>query len=169
MTTDNIAYGTYTALAVTGLNALASSATVGWQSTKVDNTSTLAIDYEVLINFAATTGTVASDKALYFYVVPWVNSGALVPAADFGTVTLPTGTDAAATISATTNSMKGPYVLPIAIVGQLPKGFFTISQMCGGVVPDAWSLMVINFAGIALAASGTTNVIGYRPITYTNA
>ena len=50
MASVNIAYGTYTALAVTALQSLASSATAGWKSLLVDNqTSVKALDYEVFV------------------------------------------------------------------------------------------------------------------------
>ena len=49
MATVNVAYGTYTALTITNLNSLASSATAGWQSARISNVSTLALDYEIVI------------------------------------------------------------------------------------------------------------------------
>ena len=46
-TTNNEKFGSYTAMTVTNLQSLASSATAGWQSARVSNVSTLALDYNI--------------------------------------------------------------------------------------------------------------------------
>jgi len=169
LTTKNQAYGTYVAMTVTNLQSLASDATdpfAGWQSARVDNqTTTKAVDFEVQILLSTAATTPANDQAAYVYVVPWVyDSSAWTPAANFGTTTRPTGTEGTASIS-DPNSMKGPLVIPYKITSQPLDDFFTIGQMCGGVVPDGWSLAIRNCTGAAL---GTGCVVAYRPITYTD-
>jgi hypothetical protein len=169
MTTDNIAYGTYTAMTVTNLQSLANDASdpfAGWQSARVDNqTSVKAIDYEVQILLSTAASAPANDKAVYVYVVPWIYDGsAWTPAGNFSTTTRPTGSEGTASIS-DPNSMKGPLALPYYITSQPIDGFLTIGQMCGGVVPDGWSLAIRNCTG---AAFGTGCVVAYRAITYTN-
>src|SRR3990167_8638658 len=169
MSTDNISYGTYTAMTVTNLQSLAIDTAdpfAGWQSARVDNqTTTKAVDYEIQILLSTAATAPANDKAIYVYVVPWIYDGAAwTPAANFSTVTRPTGSEATCVIT-DPNSMKGPYVMPYIITSQPIDGYFTVGQMCGGVVPDGWSLALRNNCGASL---GTGCVVAYRPITYTN-
>jgi len=175
MTTDNISYGTWTEFTLTNLASLANDATdpfAGWQSVRVDNqTSVKAVDYEVMVHLSTAPSAPANDKALYVYVVPWVYDGsAWNAAANFGTTTLPTGSEGTASMS-DPNSMKGPFVIPYFVTSQILDGYFNIASMCGGVVPDGWSLAVRNCTGAALLddSPGTELVIAYRAITYTNA
>jgi len=163
-----IAYGTYVAMTVTNLQSLAidtSDPFAGWQSARVDNqTTTKAVDYEVQILLSTAATTPANDKAVYVYVVPWMYDGsAWTPMANFSTTTRPTGSEGTASIT-DPNSMKGPYAMPYIITSQPIDGHFNIAQMCGGIVPDGWSLALRNNCGAAL---GTGCVVAYRPITYT--
>jgi len=169
VTTDNIAYGTYTAMTVTNLQSLAADSTdpyAGWQSARVDNTSTLADDYEVQILLSTANTSASGDKAIYVFVVPWIKDGsnAWTPAANFSTTTRPTGSEGTASISFP-NSMKGPITYPYITTQAPVDGHFTVAQLCGGIVPDGWSLALVNNCGAALS---TGCVVAYRPITYTN-
>lgn len=169
-TTENIAYGTYTAMTVTNLQSLAndsSSPFAGWQSARVDNqTTTKADDYEVQILLSTANTAPANDQAVYVYVVPWIidGSSAWTPMANFSTTTRPTGSEGTASI-VDPNSMRGPIVLPYLAAQQPIDGFFTIAKFCDGIVPDGWSLALRNCTGAALS---TGCVVSYRPITYTN-
>ena len=168
-TTDNIAYGTYVAMTVTNLQSLANDATdpfAGWQSDRVDNKSaTLADDYEVVFDLTTANTSPANDSAGYFYLVPWVYDGsAWVAGGNLGTTTLPTGTEGTASLS-DPNSMKGPIAVPYKIAQQHLNGYFNVAALCGGIVPDGWSLVFRNCTGAALS---TGCVVSYRPITYTN-
>lgn len=169
MTVDNISYGQWTSMSATGLQLLAIDTTdpyVGWQSARVDNqTTTKAIDFEVQFNLPTTGTAPANDKAVYAYLVPWMYDGASwTPAANFGTTVRPTGIDTAASIT-DPNSMKGPYAMPYQITSQPIDGYMTVGQMCGGIVPDGWSLAIRNNCGAALSSGCSIN---YRPITFTN-
>lgn len=170
LTTDNIAYGTYVAMTVTNLQSLANDATdvfAGWQSARVSNLSTLADDYAVSVRLTTANTSPGNELAAYVYVVPWMTTdggSTWNPGANFGTTTLPSGSEGTANISEP-NSMKGPFALPYKIAQQVLSGWFTISQMCGGIVPDGWSLAIRNSTGAALS---TGCVVEYRPITYTN-
>jgi len=175
MTTDNIAYGTWTEFTLTNLASLASDATdafAGWQSARVDNqTSVKAIDFEVMVHLSTAASAPANDAALYVYLVPWVYDGSSwIAAGNFGTTTLPTGAEGTASMS-DPNSMKGPYVIPYKVTSQILDGWFTVGQMCSGVMPDGWSLAIRNCTGAALLddSPATELVIAYRAITYTNA
>jgi len=72
MSTDNISYGTYTAMTVTNLQSLAIDTAdpfAGWQSARVDNqTTTKAVDYEIQILLSTAATAPANDKAIYVYI-----------------------------------------------------------------------------------------------------
>lgn len=167
MAVQNIAYGSYVAMTVTNLQSLAIDTTdpyAGWQSARVDNQTTLALDYEVQILLSTAATSPANDQTVYVYVVPWIHDGsAWTPMANFGTTTRPTGSEGTASMS-DPNSMKGPYGIPYKITSQPLDGFLSIAAMCGGIVPDGWSLAIRNNCGAAL---GTGCVVSYRPITAT--
>jgi hypothetical protein len=170
MTTKNIAYGTWTPMTVTNLQSLANDATdvfAGWQSARVDNqTSVKADDYEIQILLSTAATAPANDQNFYVYLVPWIYDGsAWTPAANFGTTTRPTGSEGTANMS-DPNSMKGPFAIPYKITSQPLDGWFTVGQMCAGIVPDGWSLAARDCTGAAL---GTGCVVAYRSITYTDA
>ena len=168
MTTQNIAYGTWTSMTVTNLQSLAIDTTdpyAGWQSARVDNqTSVKALDFEVQILLSTAATAPANDSTVYVYVVPWIYDGSTwTPAANFGTTTRPTGSEGTASMS-DPNSMKFALGIPYKITSQPLDGWFTIAGVCNGVVPDGWSLAIRNNCGAAL---GTGCVIAYRPITQT--
>ena len=170
MTTENTAYGTYVAMTVTNLQSLAIDTTdayAGWQSARVDNqTTTKAIDFEVQILLSTAATAPANDKTVYVYLVPWMYDGAAwTPMANFSTTTRPTGSEGTASMS-DPNSMKFAAGIPYVITSQPLDAFFSVAALCGGVVPDGWSLAIRNNCGAAL---GTGCVVAYRPITFTNA
>jgi hypothetical protein len=169
-TTDKISYGTWTSMTVTNLNSLAidtSDPFAGWQSDRVDNQTTVkAVDFEIQIISSMTATTPANDKAVYVYLIPWIYDGSTwTPAGNFSTTTLPTGTQGTASMS-DPNSMKGPIAMPHVIASQPGALYFTVSQLCGGVMPDGWSLAIRNNSGASLGSTG--NVVAYRAIYYTN-
>ena len=170
MTTENIAYGTYVTMTVTNLQSLAIDTAdpfAGWQSARVDNqTSIKAIDFEVQILLSTAATAPANDKTVYVYLVPWMYDGSTwTPMANFSTTTRPTGSEGTATMS-DPNSMKPAASIPYVVTSQPLDAHFTVAALCGGTVPDGWSLAIRNNCGAAL---GTGCVVSYRPITFTNA
>ena len=168
-TTLTQTYGTYVAMTVTNLQSLAIDTTdpyAGWQSARVDNfTSLNADDFEIQILLSTAATAPANDQAIYVYAVPWIYDGASwTPAANFGTTTRPTGSEATASIS-DPNSMKGPIALPYKITSQPIDGFFLLSQLLGPTMPDGWSLALRNNCGAALS---TGCVVAYRSIKWGN-
>lgn len=169
-TTDKIAYDTYTAMTVTNLQSLANDSSdpfAGWQSARVSNLATLAVDYEIIVDLSTAATSPANDQAAYVYLVPWVSTDGgttWITGGNFGTTTLPTGSEATASMS-DPNSMKGPVSIPYKVTSQRLETFFNVAALCGGIVPDAWSLAIRNCTGAAL---GTGCVVAYRAITYTN-
>lgn len=172
VTTLNPVYGTYAAMTVTNLQSLANDATdvfAGWQSARVSNLVTLADDYEIIVDLSTANTAPANDSAAYVYLVPWVSTDGgttWITGGNFGTATLPTGTEGTANIS-DPNSMRGPRTIPYKIATQRLETWFTVSGICQtpGLVPDAWSLAIRNCTGAALS---TGCVVAYRPITWTN-
>lgn len=170
-TVTNQTWGTYTALTVTNLQSLASDDTdvyAGWQSARIDLQTTLKPDdLEFVISLPTAATVPAGSAAVVVYLVPWVTTDGgttWVAGANFGTTTLPTGTEGTASMS-DPNSMKLAGSFPYKITSQTINGYITAAALCGGILPDAISLAVRNSTGAALS---TGCVIAYRPITYTH-
>lgn len=168
MATNNIAYGTYTAMTVTNLQSLANDAIdvfAGWQSARVSNVSTLALDYEIGVDLSTAATAPANDSAAYVYVVPWVTTDGgttWIAGGNFGTTTLPAGTEGTANMS-DPNSMRGPIAVPYKITSQRMQRLFMLSELIA-TAPDGWSLAIRNCSGAAL---GTGCVVYYRSVTAT--
>lgn len=166
-TTNKISYGTYTAMTVTNLQSLASSATAGWQSARVDNqTATLALDYEIFVKLTTANTAPGSDKAMYVYVSPAITTdgGTTWLQSDQGTTTLPTGSEGTTTI-ASPNDLKLLGVLSYTTQNMTVQGSFLLSNAVGQNMPDGFQIIIINFSGAALS---TSCVVAYRALNITN-
>lgn len=166
MATVSPSYGTYTAMTVTNLQSLASSATAGWQSARVDNqTSTKAVNYEIFVKLTTANTAPASDKLAYIYVSPAITTdgGTTWLQADQGTTTLPTGSEGTTTI-ATPNNLKLIGQLAYSTQNMTMQGMFSLCPAALADCPDGFSIIIINFTGAALS---TSCVVAYRPINYT--
>lgn len=158
-------------MTVTNLQSLANDGTdvyAGWQSARVSNVVALAVDYEIIIDLSTAATAPANDQMAYAYLVPWVTTDGgttWITGGNFGTTTLPAGTEGTANMSEP-NSMKGPIFMPYKITSQRIQGYLNVASLCGGIVPDGWSLAIRNASGAAL---GTGCVVAYRAINYTNA
>ena len=67
-TTNKVSYGSTTVLTVTNLQSLTNSITAGWQSARVSNLSTLALDYEISFKLPTANTAPANDKCVYVYI-----------------------------------------------------------------------------------------------------
>ena len=163
-----ISYDTYTAMTVTNLQSLANDAIdvfAGWQSARVSNVTVKALDYEIIVDLSTAATAPANDSAAYVYIVPWVTTDGgttWITGGNFGTTTLPTGTEGLANMS-DPNSMRGPIGLPYKITSQRMQRAFFISELISQC-PDGWSLAIRNCSGAALS---TGCVVAYRAITNT--
>jgi hypothetical protein len=169
MATVNIAYGTYTALTVTSLQSLASSATAGWQSARIDNQSSVkALDYEIVVKLPMANTAPANDKAVYVFVSPAVTTdgGTTWLQADGGTATLPSGSEGTYTIAGltTTNNLRPLTQLAYTTQNQTIQGVAMLSDAMGQTMPDGFSIIIVNYSGAALS---TGCVVAYRAITNT--
>ncbi len=154
--------GTSVSMTVTNLNSLENSATAGWQSARVDNTTEKAAEYDVNVTIDLANTAAANDKAIYIYLVRWYYNGSTwTPGSDGGTTTHPAGIEGAYTIGATHN-LTPIKTLAYTATNQIVLGQFTIQNPGHG-----WSLVVVNYTGAAIAASG--NAIKYAPVHYTSA
>lgn len=166
MATVNIAYGAYTAVTVTNLQSLASSATAGWRSALIDNqTSVKALDYEIFVKLTTANTAPANDRAAYIYAVPSITTdgGSTWLVSDQGTTTLPTTSEGTTTI-ANPNNMKLLGVLNYTTQNMTMQGSFMLSNAVGASMPDGFSIIIVNFTGAALS---TACVVAYRAITQT--
>ena len=158
-------YGTTSVLAVTALQSIASSATVGWKSVRTSNISQLATDYEVMVSLTTANTAPANDKAMYVFAIPWYTSDGRTTwfAASGGTTTLPTSADAAYTIASPHNfRMLG--VLNYTTIQMVVQDTFLLSNAFGRVMPDGFSICIINFSGAALS---TGCIVDVTPINDT--
>ena len=166
MAEQKIAYGAYTALTITNLNSLANSATAGWQSDRISNLSTLALDYEILIRLNMANTAPANDRAVYVFISPAVYDGSTWYHADGGTTTLPSGTQGTYTIAGatTTNNLDLLRALAYTTADQVIQATMRLSDLYD-TMPDGFSIIIVDFSGAAVGASD--NIVAYRPITYT--
>jgi hypothetical protein len=167
MATQNIAYDTYTALTVTSLQSLASSATAGWQSARVSNIVTLATDYEIVVSLTTANTAPANDRAVYVFVSPAIttDNGTTWLHADGGTTTLPSGSQGTYTIAGTTTTNNLDLLRAVAYTTQQQtmQAVMRLSDLYDAM-PDGFSVIIVNFTGAALS---TGCVVAYRAITQT--
>lgn len=152
MATVKPQYGTTTALAVTALQSIASSATAGWHSVRTSNLSTLATDYEIMVKLRTANTAPANDKAMYVYIIPWYtdDAGTTWYPSSGGTATLPTDADTTYTI-ASPHNFKLVGVLNYTTQQMVVQDTFLLSNAFGGTVPDGFSIFVLNYSGAALS------------------
>jgi len=150
-------------MTVTNLQSLASSATAGWQSDRVDNQSSVkALDYEIFVKLTTANTAPANDKAMYVYACPMITTdgGTTWLASDQGTGTLPTGAEGTTTI-ANPNDLKLLGILSYTTQQMVVQGSYNLSSAVGKSMPDGFSIIIINFSGAALS---TGCVVSYRAI-----
>jgi hypothetical protein len=141
-----LAYGTSTAITITLAN-LASSATAGRESTAVDNGTNKYLDALVTVVLNVITGSIANDKAAYIWAY----------GSEDGTIFTDnaTGTDAAITPEDPT-CLRLVQVVPMPTALKAYEVVFSIAQAFGGVLPRKWGIVVRNYCGLALAATGSS-------------
>lgn len=167
MATGGVTYGTYTALTVTNLQSLANDSSDpfgAWQSARIPNHSTLAQDYEVIVDLSTAATAPANDQQAYAYIIPWMTTDGgttWIPGGNFGTTTAPTGSEGTASISEP-NSMTR-IAIPYKVTSQRLQAQFSILSALG-YMPDGFSLAIRNCTG---AAFGTGCVVSYRTLNQT--
>lgn len=139
-------------LTVTNLHSLASSATAGWQSAQVDNTSNLYLESlcQFVLDFANTAP--ANSKGVYVFAASALETGKLSNpfSGSEGTLTL---LDVTTTAQAARQIGFIPYTTQDEIVESTPM---SVAAGNNGIHPPFWALGAMNHSGAALAASGNT-------------
>lgn len=161
MATVNVAYGSSTALTLS-LASLATSSTllVGRESTAVDNTGTLAIDY--LVGGKVTTGTSPTGGVIEIWAVGSYDGTTYVAGA--------TGSDAGLTL---TQPEKVQLRLLAVIDCDTTSnhtyewGVCSIAAAFGGIVPKKWSLFVVHSSGVNLNSTAGNHEAKYTAVTLT--
>lgn len=153
------------------LASLATSATLvaGRESTVVDNTSNLFVDYIVSGQITVgTTPTVDKQIAIYVHAPLKVASGTFTY--PIATTTALTGADAAATFEAyQRDDLKLAAVSNVIATSDRAYSFnFSIAQLFGGVVPLKWGLFVTHNTGVNLNATAGNHWMHWTGIKYTN-
>lgn len=146
-----------TALTVTNLHSLASSATAGWSSASIDNSSTLYFDALVAVHIAAVNTAPGSDKTIYVFAYGSTDGSIFTSTGTSGGTV---GTEGALTFpSVSTLPILMPLIGKVAYPVQnkaLDGGPFSVRRAFGGVLPKYWGVAILNFSGFTLAASGNT-------------
>ncbi len=146
-------YGTSTSITNTSLTTLASSATAGWQSNAIDNTSDLALGVVITVSVTLASGSPANDKTVYVYVYE----------SEDGTNYTDNATGSVGTLTRndpTNFKLLGTIATPTS-------GALTYKQMffyAPPVMPRKWGLYINNFSGLAFTAATLT----YTPIQGTS-
>jgi len=156
------AFGTATAFTKTNAN-IASSATGGWKSNAIDNSTNLYVDALVGVELAAVNTAPASDQAIYMYAYGLIEGTAYTSTGD-GTIDGSEGTVTFPTVASL------PTVLPK--LGRIPYpvqnkaingGPWSVAACFGGVLPVKWGVAMINYSGMTLSV---TNIY-YIELYYT--
>ena len=139
-------------MTVTNLHSLANSATAGWQSAVVDNTSNLFLEslIQVVLDFANTAP--ANSKAAFVFAYGGIETGVYSNPAS--------GTEGALTLVDVDSNAQNlrligtmPYTTADEVVESSPM---SVAAAFGGLLPPFWGLAIMNRSGAALAGSGNT-------------
>ena len=150
--------GAAVSMTVTNLHSLASSATAGWQSAVVDNTTDEHLDalVQVKLDFANTSP--ANSKGVYVFAYGGIESGVYSnPASGSeGSITL-------LDVTANPQNLKLIGFIPYTTADEVAESSpMSVAAAFGGVLPPYWGVALINHSGAALASSG--NTVKYVPV-----
>lgn len=155
-----LAFSTVQTMTVTNLHSLANSATAGWQSGVVDNTSNLYEDalVQVVLDFANTAP--ANEKAAFVYAYAGLDTTYSNPASGTeGAITV-------ATIASNPTCFRQIGAIPYTTQDEVAESSpMSVAAAFGGVLPPKWGIVIMNYSGAALAASG--NSVTWRGVYHT--
>lgn len=164
MATITQTFGTATAFTITNAN-IATSATAGWQSNAIDNSTNLYDDALVMCDFAAVNTAPANSKAIFLYAFAivdtggslYTNTGSAQPGGSEGTLTFP---------DITTLPVVAPLlgVIPYPTQNNILRGGpFSVARCFGGILPPKWAIGMVNHSGMTLSVTS----IKYIEVKYT--
>ena len=160
------AFGTATAFTKTNAN-IATSATAGWMSNVIDNSSNKYLDALVHVELAAVNTAPANSKAVYLYAYALVDTGGSAytstgdgtPSGSEGTITFP---------DVTANAIPLPRlgVVPYPTQNKaINAGPFSVATCFGGVLPPKWGIALINHTGMTLSVTNIKYIEVYETVT----
>lgn len=149
-----LADGTATAFTKTNAN-LASSATAGWMSNAIDNTTNKYLDALVQIQLAAVNTAPANSKGIYIFAYgllvtsgsAYTSTGDGTPSGSEGTITFP---------DVTTLPVVAPQIgfIPYPVQNKaINGGPFSVARGFRGILPAKWGIMMINHSGMTLSVT----------------
>lgn len=158
-------FGTATAFTKTNAN-LTNSATAGWMSNAIDNSSNLYMNALVTIELAAVNTAPANSKAVFLYAYglidtagsAYTSTGDGTPSGSEGTITFP---------DVTANA------IPIPVLGVVPYpvqnkaingGPFSVARAFGDVLPPKWGVAMINHTGMTLSVTNIKYIEVYATV-----
>lgn len=159
-------FGTPTAFTKTNAN-LANSATAGWQSNAIDNSSNLYLDALVSFEFAAVNTAPGSLVAIFCYAfgliegtTAFTSTGDGTPSGSEGTLTYP---------NVSSNVVAAPLlgVIPYPVQNRaINGGPFAVAPCFGGSLPNLkWAVGMVNFSGMTLSVTNIYYVEKYLTVT----
>lgn len=136
-------------LTITNFSGLASSATAGWQSAQIDNTSNLYLDSLMQFTNTAVNTAPANSKAVFFFAFGGNASGVLT---DFGAAVTGTAEATLAFADVTANPVAGlvyvhPYPTQNKALVSVP---FSMAVASNGILPSYWGVAAVNHTGMTL-------------------
>lgn len=170
MSTNKVSYGSTNTLTVTNLQSLANSLTAAWQSARISNLTSLALDYEISIKLPMANTAPANDKCVYVYIseayttdagTTWIHD-------DVGNGTVPSGSEGTITVlSNATGPMSSKLlgVIPYNTQNMTLQKMFKLSNVAGQFMPDGFSIILVNYTG---AAFSTGCAVYVTPVNETN-
>lgn len=146
---------------LTSFNSLASSATAGWSSHYIDNSSNLYLDDIAYIKFAAVNTAPASNKAYYLYGASALNTTDLPASGASTSNTVPNSSSTSAALNFPSISTPLACLFPIVRVIPYPvqnitntTTVFSLARAFGGFLGLFFWYPLLNFTGMTIAASG---------------
>lgn len=160
------AFGSATAFTITNAN-LATSATAGWMSNAIDNSTNLYLDALIHFVLAAVNTAPANSKAIFVYAFGLVDgtgtlytgTGDTNPAGTEGTLTFP---------DVTANAIPMPLlgVIPYPVQNKaINAGPFSVASCFGGVLPVKWGIAMVNHTGMTLSVTSIKYIEQYNTVT----
>lgn len=157
-----IKYGTEAALTCSVASLGSSSTKVdGRESTAVDNTSTLALDY--LLAGKVTTGTSpTANRVIQIWVYAQVEDTPTYP-------DVMDGTDSAESVtSENVRNSAMRLAATIVVDSQSNRTYWfgpvSVASLFGGVCPPRWGIWVVHDTGVALNSTGNNHAFWHQPV-----
>ena len=155
-------FGSATAFTITNAN-LATSATAGWVSNAIDNSTNLYDDVLIMFDLAAVNTAPANSKAIFCYAFASIDGGTTYTATGDGT---PAGTEGTLTYpDVSTLPIVAPLlgVIPYPVQNKAIRATFSLAKCFGGILPPSWCIGMVNHSGMTLSVTS----IKYMELKYT--